>query len=266
MTTCRYSVLAVALLLTCHSGLSEAQQFPWKPGDEPPAAGRLRLGESLAQLDSTLGKPTAIKWPRAGRESRIYQGRGLSIIADSTVGVIYVLLFTREAGDLGGLRVGDTRERVQRLLGPQHQGRGESTRYIAGNWTIQVQLDATSEFVENLSIGRSDLFPEEEFGFLATLKRIAVQLYDAGESAGLLGFLTLADFLLWRKYRYWIPRYVHLLAVGAFLLICWLNWMWIRAGGELTVRRVIIILFFPAIVYLFFIGAGGVRAAMSKRE
>ncbi|HMV33480.1 MAG TPA: hypothetical protein PKA50_15280 [Gemmatimonadales bacterium] len=130
---------------------------------------------------------------------------------------------------------------------------------------MAVYLDPTGEFVYGLSVGRQEFYPASDFGLWATLKRTMKDLYAAGDSLGLFGILTLTNFTLWRRYKYWIPRYVHLLAFLALLTIVWLNWMWIQAGGQLTVRRVIIILTFPAIVYFFFVGAGGIKGALARR-
>jgi hypothetical protein len=240
------------------------EPFPWRIGDPPPSPHGIHLGERLAVVDSVLGAPTARWSPQPGKESRRYAEKGLTIVADSAAGIEYLLLSSRQAGDLGGIRVGDSRERVKELFGAPTLGRGETTRYTLGEWTIQVQLDPMNEFVENLSLGRTTLFPPDELGFLATVKSVTRDLYEAGESVGLLSFLSVANFLLWRKYRFWLPWYVHALAAISLIVIGYLNWMWIQIGGELTVRRVIIILFFPVIVYTFFIGAGGVKAALSR--
>jgi hypothetical protein len=225
------------------------------------------LGQTLAELDSTLGTPSRVTWPSPGREARLYKDRGISLIADSTAGVVLVLLSTPEAGDLGGIRVGDSRKLVEERFGKPTSGRAEHTAYTVGEWTLTVQLGPMTEFVYELSIGRTELYPDDfGYGVLATLKRVLYDFYHAGASAGLLAFLSVANYFLWRKYKFWIPKYVHALALLAFLVICWLNWLWIKAGGELTVRRVIIILLFPAIVYFFFVGAGGVKAAWSHHS
>jgi hypothetical protein len=260
------SSLVTLLLLAVPSATAAAQQVPWGPGEPPPPAGVVRIGQTLADLDSTLGTPTTVSFPRPGRESRLYQERGISLIADSSGGVGWVLLFTRAAGDIGGVRVGDAREAAERRFGKPTIGRGESKAYLAGDWYLVVQLDPMTEFVHALAIGREEFYPADQFGVLGTLKRVVLDLYHAADAVGLLGIISFANYFLWRKYKYWVPRYVHLLALVAFGVICWLNWLWIQVGGELTVRRVIIILFFPAIVYFFFVGAGGVRAAYARRK
>ena len=95
----------------------------------------------------------------------------------------------------------------------------------------------------------------------ATLK----DFYDALDWLGALAFVSVADLLLWRKYGFWVPRYVHVLAMGALALILGLNWMWLQAGGEFSLRRGIVIVLFPLLVYFIFVSYGGVKAAARHR-
>ena len=83
---------------------------------------------------------------------------------------------------------------------------------------------------------------------------------------GALACVSVADLLLWRKYGFWVPRYVHALAAGALTLILGLNLMWLWVGGEFTVRRGIVIVLFPLLVYFIFVSYGGVRAAAAARD
>jgi hypothetical protein len=103
-------------------------------------------------------------------------------------------------------------------------------------------------------------------GFVATLWATLRDLYTLLDWWGALLFVSVADLLLWRKYGFWVPRYVHLLAAGALGLILWLNWMWVSAGGEFTMRRGIVIALFPLLVYFIFVSHGGVKAAARARS
>jgi hypothetical protein len=259
-------ILLVWPLLPSATAGQTPQTPPWTPNAPPPAAGTVTLGQSLTSLDSALGPPSRIEHPRPGREAWVYDERGLSLLADSGVGVVWIGLFSRNAGDVAGLRVGDPREQVQQLLGKANLGRGETKVYVAAQWRLVIQLDETVEFVHTIFLGRPEFFPNSEIGVFATLKRLAIDLYKEGDALGLFGLISLTNFLLWRRYKYWVPRYVHAVAVLALLVICWLNWLWVQAGGEITTRRVLMILTFPAIVYFFFIGAGGVKAALTARS
>ena len=75
-----------------------------------------------------------------------------------------------------------------------------------------------------------------------------------------------ANLLLWKRSGYWMPRYVHVLALAALGVILWINWLWVRAGGAMWTRRYVIIAFFPGLVYFTFITFGGLRAAIWHRE
>ena len=102
--------------------------------------------------------------------------------------------------------------------------------------------------------------------FFVTLWATLRDFYHTLGLWGALAFVSLTDLLLWRKYGFWVPRYVHVLAAGALALILWLNWMWVRAGGEFTTRRGIVIAIFPLLVYFIFVSYGGVKAAAAARD
>lgn len=263
----RRLVLSLGMVLggvTTAQAQAASKQGAWSLEGPPPAVGRIRLGQGVGELDSLLGPASTVQYLEAGRESRTYACCDLTIVADSGAGVVWIGLLGRRAGDVAGLRVGDSRERADQILGRPSLGRGETRIYVARDWRLGIQLDETVEFVYALVLGRPEFFPHSSLGLWATLERLAIDLFRAGDAVGLFAIISLTNFLLWRRYRYWVPRYVHALAALAFLVICWLNWLWLRVGGELTLRRVLMILTFPAIVYFFFIGAGGVKAALSR--
>jgi hypothetical protein len=196
----------------------------------------------------------------------LFTPKGVTIIHDEGPGLGFIGLFTRDAGEIGGLRVGDSREAMEEHWGPRHEGRGEMAYYTAGEWTVWVHLDQMNEFVYRIGVGRNEFFPASDRGLVANIRRVAMDLYDSGKSLGILTFLSLTNFLMWRKYKFWVPRYVHGLAILALATIVALNWMWIKAGGDITVRRFIICAFFPMIVYFIFVGYGGVKAALSAKS
>ena len=80
-----------------------------------------------------------------------------------------------------------------------------------------------------------------------------------------LGVLV-ADLLLWRRSGYWMPRYVHVLALLALGMMLWINWLWVQAGGAMWTRRYVLIAVVPGLVYFIFITLGGLRAAIFRRE
>ena len=101
--------------------------------------------------------------------------------------------------------------------------------------------------------------------FLSTLWATLLDLWKFLESWGLLAFLSFGNIVLWRRYRYWVPRYVHALALAALGVNLYINYLWTRADGEMTTRRWIVMAIFPLLVYFLFVGYGGVRAAAAQR-
>jgi hypothetical protein len=73
------------------------------------------------------------------------------------------------------------------------------------------------------------------------------------------------SFWLWRRSGYWLPGYVHVLALSALGVILFINWLWLRGGGEMWGRRWVVIAAFPITVYFVFITFGGLKAALGRR-
>lgn len=82
----------------------------------------------------------------------------------------------------------------------------------------------------------------------------------------LLVLAALGYFAYWTRSHFWMPRYAHLLAGGAFLLGVGVLLLtpadapihhephaWVKKGAMVAV--------FPALVYFFFIFSGGQRSA-----
>ena len=75
-------------------------------------------------------------------------------------------------------------------------------------------------------------------------------------------------FVLWRRNGFYLPRYVHLLAICALLVGFWLN-AGITPDAPVarwgTPGQILIILIGPAMVYTFFIVHGGAAAAARRQ-
>ncbi len=71
-------------------------------------------------------------------------------------------------------------------------------------------------------------------------------------------------FLLWRRSGYWLPRYVHFLALASLVPILYINWLWVSTGGPMWTRRYLVIAAFPLSVYFIFITYGGLKGALRK--
>jgi hypothetical protein len=102
---------------------------------------------------------------------------------------------------------------------------------------------------------------QEHHGLARSAARTMRDIFSDLWKWGLFGLFTIGNLIAWRRNRYHIPRYIHVLAAAAFGVIVWLNWMWVyQADGSFTVRRFIVVLAFPFIVYAVYISAGGFRA------
>jgi hypothetical protein len=76
-------------------------------------------------------------------------------------------------------------------------------------------------------------------------------------------------FAYWTRTHLWLPRYVHLLAGGAFLLGLGMLPMIapeapINREPLVWVKKGALVAIFPALVYFFFIFYGGQRAAFER--
>jgi hypothetical protein len=80
-------------------------------------------------------------------------------------------------------------------------------------------------------------------------------------------FAAIASFRFWRRTRFWLPRYVHVLAgiAGAVMLLCVAG-----APADAPARKqglianLLFVLLLPAIIYSLFILYGGQRAAYQR--
>lgn len=125
----------------------------------PPLIGGVRLGMPASQVLQALGKPDE----SADTELGIvwaYESRGMTLVVHPSQGVVLVLLESPSAGDVLGLRVGDTVERALNLLGPAAErerdadGSGEMLSFDRGNWMISV--GASDGYVRALGVVTPD--------------------------------------------------------------------------------------------------------------
>ncbi len=78
--------------------------------------------------------------------------------------------------------------------------------------------------------------------------------------------LGIINLWLWWRCRFWVPRYVHVLAAFAAGLGAWMTWLEHSSGGPRVGRYLIVMVLLPTIVYLFFVFYGGVEAALEGRN
>jgi len=136
---------------------AQAQQgtFPWKAGASPPLVGGIRLGLSRAALDSILGRPDKVQQMGQDGLGLTYTQRGISIVYTPLDGAAIVYLLRRDAGDIGGVRLGDTKDQVLARWGKPSTGEGMNALYIAGKWVVVITLDSTGTRVVQLGLGRA---------------------------------------------------------------------------------------------------------------
>ncbi len=146
-------LLAVLMLLTILPAPSQAGEFPWKPGDAAPPVAGIRLGDGLVRIEAVLGKPSATQKLGNGVTVFTYRQRGVEVIYASLDGAAIVYLLTREAGDIHGVRLGDSRAEVVARLGKPPSVSGPMAIYPAGNWGVLVKL-GEDDTVKQLGIGR----------------------------------------------------------------------------------------------------------------
>ena len=79
----------------------------------------------------------------------------------------------------------------------------------------------------------------------------------------LIAWLTvvagLANVIFWAKSGFWVPRYIHFMALSAFLLgagLAWLAWI---SSDPLADRHALLIVVFPFAVYVTFAFYGEVE-------
>ncbi len=149
----RYGLLLLIWLQLLPT-LAYGGEFPWKGGDAPPPVAGIRLGDGLVRLEAVLGRPSITE--KLGDEALVftYRQRGVQVIYASLDGAAIIFLQTRAAGDIGGVRLGDSREQVLARWGQPASVQGPSAYYRAGSsWVVIVKLD-DNDVVKELGLGR----------------------------------------------------------------------------------------------------------------
>jgi len=129
-------------------------QFPWKAGDKPPLVAGVALGSSRPRLNSLLGAPSDSE--RIGGDSWAlkFAPKGLSVVYTPLDGAAIIYLTRRDAGDIGGVRLGDSKQTVLSRWGKPSTGEGRNLLYIAGKWVVVVTCDSADTHVVQLGLGR----------------------------------------------------------------------------------------------------------------
>ncbi len=74
----------------------------------------------------------------------------------------------------------------------------------------------------------------------------------------------------WSRRRFWVPKYVHIIAGISFVIALFLGWMGFSIGNIPNPQRairisILITILFPTIVYFVFVFLGGVEATYGRR-
>jgi len=155
-----------ALALPMFSGHALAQQppagpptpatsahFPWTRADAPPTVVGLRLGDTRATVETTLGPAPELR-PAGVGVALEYPELGLSILLDAGSNVSMIYLLSRAAGSIDGARVGDAREQVIARWGEPPLVQGAQAMYPAGDWAVVMELGEQQRVI-SISLGRA---------------------------------------------------------------------------------------------------------------
>ncbi|MCX5889507.1 MAG: hypothetical protein NTY36_08650 [Deltaproteobacteria bacterium] len=155
--TCWLMVLALLQVLPVSA---RGAEFPWKPGDAPPPVAGIHLGDGRVRLEAVLGQPSGTEKLGEDALALTYRKRGVQVLYAPLDGAAIIYLLTRTAGDIGGIRLGDTRQQVPARWGDPPAASGPMGIYRAGDWGAFVKLSEDDK-VKQLGIGRlTDKAPE----------------------------------------------------------------------------------------------------------
>lgn len=115
----------------------------------------LRLGMQLAEATAAVGGPARVDTIRVADEigfAITNEQRGLSMVAQTTLGVRVVYTVSRATGNLDGLRVGDSRSAVLARWGPPTTVQERSAFWVVDDWVVMLTLDE-NDIVSQLGIG-----------------------------------------------------------------------------------------------------------------
>jgi hypothetical protein len=107
----------------------------------PPTIAGVKLGDSPAAVIRVLGKADDTAAVEAGVLWH-YQSRGLVVGVDPKAGVAFIALMTPSAGDIEGVRVGDTVPAARAKLGNPSDVQQDSMIFDRGSWLLHIEIDA----------------------------------------------------------------------------------------------------------------------------
>ena len=130
----------------------DGNTFPWRVGDAPPVVAGMRLGEAREAVIAGIGAPYNQNVPGGKPVGQEYflNYHSLSAIGLPNDGISVILLRTPQAGEIGGLRVGQTVSALLDRWGASPFQDGGTGIYAAGTWAVVVKMDQAMEHIVSL--------------------------------------------------------------------------------------------------------------------
>jgi hypothetical protein len=146
------SALIIFSILLCGTSFAAEPSFPWKKGDPSPTIAGITLGASRERLKELFGEPSQVQNLGEDSVAFVYKPQGIMALWAPLDGVAIIYVQTREASDIGGVRIGDTKGDVLARWGMPSTIQGATAIYRAGSWGAIVRIDTTNH-VSQLSLG-----------------------------------------------------------------------------------------------------------------
>jgi hypothetical protein len=150
----------MAAAISAPAATAESAPRLWQPNDRPPAVVGVRLGDSEQDVVKALGKPDAIAQTGLGDQLE-YRTRGVEVIVAKD-GVCEIRLLSAAAGDIDGVKIGDTAQDVVLKWGAPKGGQGRTAIFGGRDWGIAVQLADKSPDIVDLALARDSVLAAKQ--------------------------------------------------------------------------------------------------------
>jgi hypothetical protein len=110
------------------------------------------LGDKRSAVRDILGEPDTVTSMSPQDATFEYFSKGLTVTTTEADGVSVIVVQTRRAGSLDGLRVRATTEALLAKWGLPQSAYGPIGLYDAGNWTVAVTLDTSGKRIAQLML------------------------------------------------------------------------------------------------------------------
>lgn len=120
-----------------------------------PSLARIRIGDNIEKALKKIGKPLVKETLGEGTDAPISfknKSTGINIIATHTEGVGVILITSRTAGVLDGIRIGDSYETVIAKWGVPASSNNRNGLWLAGKYVVTLTFDEKGN-VSRLGIG-----------------------------------------------------------------------------------------------------------------